>query len=239
MEDKRLGAVVLFIDSPGGSATASEAMTSALDELAKKVPLVVFMNNVAGSGGYYVATPAKWIVAQPGTITGSIGVINAKATTQGLFEKLRTNRIPLYRGANADFGSSLQPLTEAESEAMRKSIQRVYEQFTERVARSRNLSRDAVDAIGGGRVWTGTQALENGLVDQLGDLRTALEKARELAGLPDYAPLVVYQSGKKDNLAPRLAESLNPAAVMLRYLYDGMQVVYNGRAQMLMPVHVE
>ena len=121
---------------------------------------------------------------------------------------------------------------------MKKGIKRVYDQFTERVAQSRSMSQEAVDAIGGGRVWTGAQAKENGLVDELGDLRTALNKARELAGLPDYAPLVITQFGKKDKLPPRLAESLNPAAG-LRYVYDGMQLVYDGRAQLLMPIIIE
>ena len=238
MEQDDIGAVILFIDSPGGSATASEAMASALDELAKKLPVVAFMNNVAASGGYYVATPAQWIVAQPGTITGSIGVINGKPTTQGMFEKLRANRVELMRGANASYGSDVQPLTPEQEDQMRKSILSIYDLFTRRVAESRNMTQEQVDAIGGGRVWTGEQALENGLVDQLGDLRAALEKARELASLPDQAPLLIMHGGNKDALAPRVAESVDPAA-SLRYVYENMQLVFNGRAQVLMPFTIE
>ena len=238
MERDDIGAVVLYVDSPGGSASASEAMASALDELAKKVPIVVYMNNVAASGGYYVSTPAKWIVAQPGTITGSIGVIGAKPTTQGVFEKLHANRIEFTRGANASFGSSMAPYTDDQREQAKKYIERIYDQFTARVATSRNMTQEAVDAIGGGRVWTGAQALENGLVDELGDLRTALNKARELAGLPENAPLAFAGSQKKEALAPQLAQ-LEPATAGLMYAYRGMNSVFNGRAMMLMPFTID
>ena len=233
-----IGAVVLYVDSPGGSASASEAMASALEELAKKVPIVVYMNNVAASGGYYVSTPAKWIVAQPGTITGSIGVIGAKPTTQGVFEKLHATRIEFTRGANATFGSSMAPYTDEQREQAKKSIERIYDQFTGRVADARGMTQEAVDAIGGGRVWTGAQALEHGLVDELGDLRTALNKARELAGLPENTPLAIGSAQKKAALAPQLAE-LEPATAGLMYAYRGLQTVFNGRAMMLMPFIID
>jgi protease-4 len=233
MKNKRAAAVVLFIDSGGGAAAAAEAMTAALDELAKDRPLVVFMNGVAASGGYYIATPAHWIVAQPGTITGSIGVLTAKPITEGLFEKLRVHRLELTRGANADLMSDMQPFTETQRLRIRQSIEHIYQQFIERVARGRRLSLEAIDAVSGGRVWTGAQAKAYGLVDELGDLYTALAKARELASLPDHAPLAMV-GGKSSPLPPQLAQAANPASA-LEYLYTGVQAVCNGRPQLLLP----
>jgi protease-4 len=233
MKNKQAAAVVLFIDSGGGAAAAAEAMTAALDELAKDRPLVVFMNGVAASGGYYIATPAHWIVAQPGTITGSIGVLTAKPVTAGLFENLKVHRLELTRGANANIMSDMQPFTEAQRARVRQSIEHIYEQFIGRVARGRQLTVEAVDAVGGGRVWMGTQAKAYGLVDELGDLYSALAKARELAKLPVHAPLVMV-GGKSSPLPPQLAKAANPASA-LEYLYSGVQAVCNGRPQLLLP----
>ena len=233
MRDDDVAAVVLFIDSPGGSATASEAMAAALEELAREKPLVACMGSVAASGGYYVATPARWIVAQPGTITGSIGVILGKAVTEGLYKKIRFNRMEFTRGANMDIGSDRAPYTDDQRAQVRASIERIYDQFTMRVADSRGISQAEVDAVGGGRVWTGQQAFEHGLVDELGDLQAALSKARTLARLPGDAPLVLPRF-KGDDLGPRLAQQINPAA-SLRYLHSGVQQTFNHKAQMLMP----
>jgi protease-4 len=155
-----------------------------------------------------------------------------------MFEKLHANRVELMRGANASYGSDLQPLTPEHEAQMRRSIESIYDLFTERVAKSRGMTQDQVDAVGGGRVWTGEQALEHGLIDQLGDLRTALEKARELASLPEHAPLMIVHGGSKDALGPRVAASVDPAT-SLRYVYENMQLVFNGRAQLLMPFTIE
>jgi protease-4 len=234
MRNPRLAAVVLFIDSGGGSVVAAEAMTSALDELAKKVPLVVFMNGVAASGGYYVATPARWIIAQPGTITGSIGVITAKPVTGGLREKLHVNTVHFTRGANADIYSDTEPFSEAQRAHMRQTIASIYGQFVARVADSRRMSAEAVDAVGAGRVWTGEQALANGLIDQLGDVWAALAKARELAALPDTTP-VALALGRGKALPPQLAAAADPAAA-LGYARDNARALLNGAAQVIMPV---
>jgi protease-4 len=238
MQDENAAAVVLYIDSGGGSAAASEAMTSALDELAKSRPLVVYMNNIAGSGGYYVATPAHWIVAQPGTLTGSIGVVTAKLVNSPLFDKLYATRRVFERGENVSIMSGLAPFNDAERQIVRQTITRIYEQFVERVAHSRKLTIEQVDAIGGGRVWTGLQAKENGLVDQLGGLDAALTKARELANLSADAPLVVYTDKPKTPLPPQLAKAANPAAG-LAYLNERIRQTFNGSAQTLMPYHLD
>ena len=140
MRDRHSAAVVVFIDSGGGAVVSAEAMTSALEELAKTRPLIVFMNGVAASGGYYVATPARWIVAQPGTITGSIGVITAKAITGGLREKFHVNTLEFLRGANASIFSDTIPFSETQRAQMRVSVETVYQQFIARVAKSRSIS---------------------------------------------------------------------------------------------------
>lgn len=232
MQDESAAAVVLMIDSGGGAVIAAEAMTAALEELAKQVPLVAFMNGVAASGGYYVATPAQWIVAQPGTITGSIGVISAKPITRGLRERLHVNTVTFTRGANADIFSDSTPFSEAQRAQMRATIEALYEQFVARVAKSRKMSAEAVDAVSGGRVWTGEQALQHGLVDQLGDLQAALAKARELGKLPPDAPVAIFE-GKGKPLPP--AAALNPAA-SLNYALENARGVANGSAQVIMPV---
>ncbi len=232
MKDESAAAVVLYIDSGGGAVVAAEAMTSALEQLAQQRPLVVYMNAVAGSGGYYVATPARWIVAQPGTITGSIGVITAKAVAGSLREKLHVHTVEFTRGANADIYGDDAPFSETQRAQMRTTVETIYRQFVERVSRSRHMSAEAVDAVGGGRVWTGEQALERGLVDQLGDLRAALAKARELANLPDDAPVALVQ-GKAKPLPPQLA--VDPAAA-LRYALDNARALANGTAQVIMPI---
>ncbi len=231
MRDPQCGALVLYIDSGGGSATASESMASALSEFAKSRPLVVYMGGVAASGGYYIATPAHWIVAQSSTITGSIGVLMGKLVNSDMLKKLRFNAFSYLRGDNADLIAGERAFSDAQRELIRGSIDHIYEQFLERVAESRGKSCDEVDAIGGGRVWTGAQALEHGLVDELGSLRRALDKARELAQLPGTAPaILVREKGKP--IGVQVAEQ-NPAA-MANYLLEGLDMLSN-RAQCIMP----
>ncbi|HEX2619221.1 MAG TPA: signal peptide peptidase SppA [Phototrophicaceae bacterium] len=237
MQDEDAAAVILYVDSPGGSAQASEAMTSALVELAKTRPLVVYMNGVAASGGYYVSTPARWIVAQPGTITGSIGVLTGKPISTGIFEKLHVNRLDFERGASASIFSDAAPFTEPQRAVVKAMIERIYGQFVERVAQSRHLTTEQVDAIGGGRVWTGIQAKANGLVDELGGLQVALMKARTLANLSEDAPLIAFKGDDKP-FPPQLAEAANPAAG-LNYVYTAVRKTFNGMAQVLMPFELK
>ena len=231
MKDPQCGALVLYIDSGGGSATASESMASALSEFAKSRPLVVFMGGVAASGGYYIATPAHWIVAQPGTITGSIGVLLGKLVNSDMLKKLRFNAFSYLRGDNADLIAGDNPFSDDQREMIRGTVEHIYAQFIGRVAESRGKSAAAVDEIAAGRVWTGAQALQNGLVDEIGNLRTAIDKARELAKLPAEAPSVLVRDKGKP-IGVQVAEQ-NPAA-MAKYVADGVELLSN-RAQYLMP----
>lgn len=231
MKDPACGALVLYIDSGGGSATASESMASALAEFAKTRPLVVYMGGLAASGGYYIATPAHWIVAQAGTITGSIGVLMGKLVNSDMLQKLNVNAFSYLRGEHADLMTGESPFSEAQRVMMRGSIEHIYGQFLDRVAENRGKSSAEVDAIGGGRVWTGAQAFEHGLVDELGNLQRAIDKARELAQLPPEAPAVLIREKGKP-IGVQAAEQ-NPAA-LLNYTRAGLEAL-TSRAQCILP----
>ena len=231
MKDPACGALTLYIDSGGGSATASESMASALAEFAKSRPLVVYMGGVAASGGYYIATPAHWIVAQAGTITGSIGVIMGKLVNSELLKKLRFNAVSYLRGDNADLVAGQKPFSDDQRQMIRGSVEQIYQQFLERVAESRGKTTEEIDAIAGGRVWTGEHALERGLIDEIGGLKTALDKARELANLPDAAPAVLIRDKGKP-VGVQLAER-NPAA-LAKYVVENIELLTT-RAQTIMP----
>jgi len=194
---RRVGALVVHVDSPGGSATASEAMSAALRTVAAKKTVVVSMGNVAASGGYYVSTPGTHIMAQPGTVTGSIGVLAGKISRAGLLEKLSIHQETIERGAHASLFSPARPLTEDEQAILRGMIEHTYDLFLERVSDSRGTSREAVDKVGGGRVWTGRQAVEHGLVDSLGGLRRAIAVARQRAGLHEACGVHIVGEPKR------------------------------------------
>lgn len=191
-EDERIKAVVFRVNSGGGSAVASEVILNASRRVAAKKPLVVSMGDVAGSGGYYVACGSDTIFADPSTITGSIGVVSGKFATTGMWDHLGINWYPYKRGANAGMLSSYEPFTDSERAAMRSYMDAVYEVFKGHVTaiRGDKLTKD-IDAIAGGRVYTGRQALELGLVDQLGGVEDAIAFAANRVGLEDYDVRVV------------------------------------------------
>jgi len=233
LKDRDAAALVVYVDSPGGSATASEAIAATLDEIARTRPVVVCMGAVAASGGYYISTSADHIVAQGATVTGSIGVILGKLVNNETLKKLRMNAVTYQRGANAGILSSQAAFTEDERARMLANIQAIYGRFVARVADGRKMKPEAVDAIGGGRVWTGAQAQGHGLVDQLGGLVEAIEQARQMAKLPADAPARLVR-GRFKPMAAELADRLDPAAA-LRYGLEGLDLVANGRAALLMP----
>ena len=198
LRNRRVRAVLLYIDSGGGSAASSEAITSILGTIAAKKPLVALMGSVAASGGYYVATAASYIVAEQATITGSIGVIAAKVVNARLLEKLLLNRETVERGKKDLFASQDEPFTEEERSKALGFINHIYELFLKRVADSRSMEHKVVEEVGGGKVWTGQQALEHGLVDELGGLETALARLRREAGLPENTPLIDIPYPRRD-----------------------------------------
>lgn len=185
-EDPSVKAVVLRIDSPGGSVTAADLMWRELTLLAEAKPLIASMGNVAASGGYYIAPPAVEILASPETITGSIGVFTGKFDLSGLYWLLGVNRVLFLRGEHADFFSETRPWTEEELRIVHDGMERLYDLFVERVAAGRpGLEPEQVDAVGRGRVWTGAQARACGLVDRPAGLLTAIDLAALKAGLGD------------------------------------------------------
>lgn len=190
--DDSIKAVVLRVNSPGGSATASEIIWRAAQALQKKKPLVVSMGSMAASGGYYVACGANAIFADETTLTGSIGVIAGKMVTAGLWNKLGVNWFAYQRGADADIYSGAHPFTEAQRAKIVEDMLAIYGTFKEHVAAGRGgkLAK-GIDELAGGRVFTGKQALEAGLVDTLGGLKEAIAFAAGLVSLEDYNVEVV------------------------------------------------
>lgn len=183
-QDETIAAVVLHVDSPGGSALASDLIWRELQLLQQEKPLVVYMGDVAASGGYYIAAPAHKIVAQPATLTGSIGVVTAKPVTAGLYAKLHAHREVIQRGAHADLYADDQPWTGETRAKVEAGVVQVYRTFKARVAAGRKLPYDTLDEIANGRVWTGAQGVQHGLVDELGDFQQAVTAACTLAALP-------------------------------------------------------
>lgn len=190
-QDDQLAAVVVHVDSRGGSALASDLIWRELKQLDQEKPVVVYMGDVAASGGYYIATPGRKIVAQSATLTGSIGVITAKPVLQESYHKLQAKRYAIQRGAHAGLYHDDQPWDDEQRQKVVESVQHIYQAFTQRVAASRQLDAATLDRICNGRVWTGRQALEVGLVDSLGDFATAVTLACEVAGLPTDGSVAV------------------------------------------------
>jgi protease-4 len=200
-----VSALVLHVDSPGGDAFASDLIWREVARVNKTKPVVVCMHNVAASGGYYVAAPAKHIVASPGTITGSIGVIAMRLQLEGLLRLLSLHVGGLQRGKNAGLLSPTQVLTPEERAAFTASIGHTYATFKTVVKNGRGLTEETLEPMAGGRVWTGTEALERKLVDQLGGFPEALEKAQALAGLKvdRDAPYLVLKGSGRDTTLPQ------------------------------------
>ncbi len=182
-EDEKTRAVVLRINSPGGSALASDVIWEAVARLDQEKPVVASMGPMAASGGYYVAMPAREIYANPATLTGSIGVFGGKFAIGGLYEKLGITTWSTNRGPLAGIYSSPDPFTDLERAKIRERIEAFYETFVTKAAEGRNMTYEQLDAVAQGRVWTGAQALDVGLVDHLGGLEEAVDRAAELAGL--------------------------------------------------------
>lgn len=224
----RVKSVLVCIASGGGSATASEAMHSALAKLAAKKPVVVYMDTVAASGGYYIAVPAQRIVAHPTTLTGSIGVLTGRFAYQEFLDQRRIGCETLRLGSSAQWG--IGDLTPAEESALRNNMERIYDVFVQRVAAGRNLSAEKVHAVGEGRVWTGRQALEHGLVDQLGTFNDALRLVLELGDLPADAVLLPVMAH------PSMRAPQKPGQTWESYLAGSWTQLSQGSAWLLSPL---
>jgi protease IV len=180
-DDKQVAAIVLRIDSPGGSAIASDLIWNQIENLDK--PIVASMGDVAASGGYYIAMGADKIFATPATVTGSIGVVGGKMAIRGLYDKLGITTETIERGKNSGLFSSSGKWSESQREVIRAMMEDIYGQFTSKAAAGREMPVEELRKLAGGRIYTGRQAKENGLIDELGTLEDAIEEAKKLAGL--------------------------------------------------------
>jgi len=249
-EDRSIKAVVFRIDSPGGSDVASDAIWREAFLTMEKKPVVVSMSNVAASGGYWIATASNAIVAEPTTITGSIGIYAGKFNLSGLYEKLGFSKERVTMGDSADFWSDTRNFSEEERKRFRYVLEEGYRRFLEKVSASRNKETEEVDALAQGRVWTGAQALERGLVDEIGGLERAVAVAKERAGIDESAEVVleVYPRkksyfdmllGKMVHGNPELEGRLgfDPKRLMVRS--PALKMLLEGKPLALMPFSIE
>jgi protease IV len=230
-EDKSVKAIVLRVDSPGGSALASDLIWSELVRCKK--PVIASMSDVAASGGYYISMGCQKIYADPSTLTGSIGVFGGKMALEGVYEKIGIHTEVISRGANAGIFSSTFPFSPSEKEAMTALIHDTYDQFLDKAIDGRNkagvkITRKELEPIAGGRIWTGRQAKERGLVDELGNLDDAVAAAKKAAGMAADKDLDLLVLPKPrsfiDALLESKAESLAPKMQLLSLLRDAPEL---------------
>jgi len=212
--DSSVKAVVVRVNSPGGSVVASDEIYHAL--LSYDKPVVISMGDTAASGGYYISCGADYVVAHPNTLTGSIGVISQFLTFEGLLDKIGVDAVVIATGPRKDIGSPYREMTEEEKELWRGVLDQVYEDFVDVVVEARELPREAVRELADGSVYTGQQALELGLVDAVGTRDDAIEKAGELGGIegeprvielrPQPTLLDMFYSFQARSLMPTLEE---------------------------------
>jgi signal peptide peptidase SppA, 67K type len=186
-DDYEVKAVVFRVNSPGGSAYISEQVWKAVEDVKAVKPIVVSMGGYAASGGYYISCGANKIVAEKTTLTGSIGVFGVFPNMTGLFDKIGITTDVVKTNKYSDLGDTSRPMRDDEKAFIQKSVERTYDLFITRCAEGRGMSKEQIDAIGQGRVWTGEQALERGLVDRLGGIDVAVEEAAALAQVTDYS----------------------------------------------------
>jgi protease-4 len=215
-KDETVKAIVLRVDSPGGSALASDLIWNAI--MACKKPVVASMGDVAASGGYYISMPCRKIFAEPGTLTGSIGVVGGKLCTGGLYKWAGMTTEVISRGANSGIMSAEEPWTESERRVVRDSMQEVYDQFLDKTLAGRkragvSMTKDKLLTLAGGRVWTGRQAKAAGLVDELGTLDDAIAAAKSMAGVAGI-DMEILSLPRQRSFFERLADKDDTDAIL-------------------------
>jgi len=212
-DDDDVKAVVFRVNSPGGSAYISEQIWKEVVELKAKKPIVVSMGNYAASGGYYISCAANKIVAERTTLTGSIGVFGVVRNFTGTFDKVGVTTDVVKTNTFADLGDMSRPMREDEKALIQRGVEQTYDLFLTRCADGRGMTKAEIDSIGQGRVWTGEQALERGLVDQLGGMDDAIKEAATLAELTDYS--VTVADGPKDFFTKFMEKQMDEAKVSI------------------------
>lgn len=213
-DDDDVVAVVLRVNSPGGSGSASDAIWRAVERVKEKKPIVVSMGDYAASGGYYISAGASYIFAERGTLTGSIGVFGGKLVLGGAMEKIGVTTYTYERGAYASLFSSSRPFSDNDRAKFRTFLESFYQTFLDRCAAGRDMSKEDVHAVAQGRVWTGEQALDRGLIDELGGVDDAIAKAVALAGA-DAADVEIRRLPERKGFLDQLMSDLqNPSAAV-------------------------
>jgi protease-4 len=241
-EDSRVKAIVFRVDSPGGEGMASDVILREIQLAKKQKPFIVSMSDVAGSGGYWISCAADTIVAMPGTLTGSIGVITGKLSLEGLYKKIGFDIETVKRGKHADFYSTTHGFSDEERQVVERQIDEFYSDFVQKVADERRMSYHQVDEVAQGRVWTGTQAQERGLVDMLGGLDLALAVAQEKAGLAPDAEIeiVTYPQRRLSlSLGWGMAHALSPDFESLIDQLKGKGLFEDDQILLLMPYTID
>ena len=232
-KDKNVKAIVLRVNSPGGSALASELIWRELELAKKEKPLVVSMGNLAASGGYYIACNADKIIAEPTTITGSIGVFGAIPNFHKLADNIGINAEQVSTNSNPNY-SVFEPMNDHFYDVTKQGVEQIYTVFVNRVAKGRNMTFEQVNDVAQGRVWTGKEALEKGLVDTLGNLNDAIAVAAELAEIENYRVrnYPVYKKDLKEALKFSLFAKASKADILKEALGDESYELYNNINQM-------
>ena len=231
--DPRVAAVVFHVDSPGGDALASDLIWREVARLGRRKPVVAYMGDLAGSGGYYVVAAAQQIVAQSATLTGSIGVLSGKPTTKRLLGKAKIQHEYLSRGRHAMLFHPALPWDDDGWRKIRAFAQQIYSLFKLRVGEGRSLAEEEVERLARGRVWTGKQALERGLIDAVGDFEVAVQKAKELSRMPldRYVPVVPITAPRHFVLPQPFQEDGGP----VDWLHPGLTDLFRGGVWAIMP----
>lgn len=249
--DSSIKGVIVRIDSPGGEVTASDEIWKQMNVLSKKKPLVISMSDAAASGGYYMAMSGDPIVAYPGTITGSIGVVFGKPVLKGLYDKLGITKDSISRGKFAGIDSDYQPLGDAGRKKLKAGIDSDYEDFVGKVAASRKKPFSEIEPLAQGRVWLGDQAKARGLVDEMGGIDRAIEVLKKKAGMPvtDKVSLTVYPARRNllETLLKSSSENATDAALTragagpLSQLWrdSRVRVLLRGGMMRMMPYRIE
>jgi protease-4 len=235
-----MAALIFHVDSGGGSALASELIARQIQRISEKKPVLIYMGNVAASGGYFVSANSQFIMSQRATLTGSIGVIMARADSHALYEKVNVKRVTLQRGKRATLYSDLSPMSSEERQIFWDSVSHSYKDFKQVVAKGRGLPYEELDSICEGRVWTGRQAQEHNLVDGHGDFVDAIQKAASLANLKfdDVSQIKVLNLARKKDeyVLPQPYETVKEISRLLsrEWMND-----LTGCPLMLMPISID
>lgn len=238
-DEDEIKAVVLRVNSPGGSALASDRMWHAVERLAARKPVIVSVGDMAASGGYYIAVAGTEIIAHPESLVGSIGVVGGKVDASALAERIGVHAEILSRGEQAAWSSPLHGLDDGERQALERMLRSTYHRFLRRVAAGRDISDEELYAVAAGRIWSGQEAHDRGLVDSFGGLSTALDRARELGDLDADAEVVVWP--RRRSFVETLSESMGGEQTRTRALLSELGTVGGpiGRAAVLGPLLFE